>query len=93
MRVVPRFYTYRLWSQQNRVNGMLVTGLESVGEQYRERSVRLEARVADLGRRAAGGLAYSRFSPSVPRTVSMRQPSGVFTQLRVNWRMTCSRSP
>ena len=50
-----RFYTYRLWSQQNQVNGMLVTGIESVDEQYRERLARLEARVAELERRAGGG--------------------------------------
>lgn len=43
-----KFYTYRLWSQQNTVNGLLVTGIESLEEQYRERIARLEARVADL---------------------------------------------
>ena len=47
-----KFYTYRLWSQQNTINGLLVTGLESMDEQYRERINRLEARVAELERRA-----------------------------------------
>ncbi|MCS6770693.1 MAG: hypothetical protein NZ740_01550 [Kiritimatiellae bacterium] len=52
-----KFYTYRLWSQQNTVNGLLVTGIESLDEQYRERIARLEARIAELearvGTRAA----------------------------------------
>ena len=43
-----KFYTYRLWSQQNMVNGLLVTGLESLGEKYEEKIKRLEARVAEL---------------------------------------------
>jgi len=29
-----KFYTYRLWSQQNEVNGLLVTALEGVDEKY-----------------------------------------------------------
>ena len=48
-----KFYTYRLWSQQNTVNGLLVTGIECMEEQYRERIARLEARIEDL-ERAAG---------------------------------------
>ena len=47
-----KFYTYRLWSQQNQVNGLLVTGLESVDEKYAEKLSALEARVAELERRA-----------------------------------------
>ncbi len=43
-----KFYTYRLWSQQNTINGLLVTGVESLDEQYRERFLRLEARIAEL---------------------------------------------
>lgn len=46
-----KFYTYRLWSQQNQVNGLLVTGLQSVDEKYTERLRALEARVAELERR------------------------------------------
>lgn len=46
-----RFYTYRLWSQQNEVNGLLVTGIEGVDEKYEERVRVLEERVADLERR------------------------------------------
>ncbi|HMP77479.1 MAG TPA: hypothetical protein PKE12_14375 [Kiritimatiellia bacterium] len=48
-----KFYTYRLWSQQNTVNGLLVTGIECMEEQYRERIARLEARIEEL-EKAAG---------------------------------------
>ena len=48
MCIRDRFYTYRLWSQQNTINGLLVTGVESLDESYREHIKRLEARVADL---------------------------------------------
>lgn len=43
-----KFYTYRLWSQQNTVNGQLVTGIECLEEQYNERIKRLDARIAAL---------------------------------------------
>lgn len=43
-----KFYTYRLWSQQNSVNGLLVTGIECLEEQYRDRMEKLEARVVQL---------------------------------------------
>ncbi|MCA1809431.1 MAG: hypothetical protein ABR497_03985 [Kiritimatiellia bacterium] len=43
-----KFYTYRLWSQQNQVNGLLVTALESVDEKYRRRIAALEQRLAAL---------------------------------------------
>jgi hypothetical protein len=43
-----KFYTYRLWSQQNMVNGLLVTGVEALDEKYQERIRKLEARVAEL---------------------------------------------
>lgn len=49
-----KFYTYRLWSQQNTINGLLVTGVESLEEQYRERIHRLEARVAELEKQIRG---------------------------------------
>ena len=49
-----KFYTYRLWSQQNTVNGLLVTGMESLNESYEKRIKRLEARVADLEKQLAG---------------------------------------
>ena len=43
-----KFYTYRLWSQQNQVNGMLVTALEGLDEKYRNRLRDLERRLAAL---------------------------------------------
>ena len=43
-----KFYTYRLWSQQNQVNGMLVTALEGLDEKYRKRLRDLERRLAAL---------------------------------------------
>jgi len=49
-----KFYTYRLWSQQNTINGLLVTGVESLDEKYREQIKRLEARVADLEQQLRG---------------------------------------
>ena len=43
-----KFYTYRLWSQQNQVNGLLVTALEGLDEKYRNRLRALERRLAAL---------------------------------------------
>jgi hypothetical protein len=43
-----RFYTYRLWSQQNDVNGLLLAAVEGVDQRYRDRLNELEARVAKL---------------------------------------------
>lgn len=46
-----KFYTYRLWSQQNEINSALAAGLEGLDEQMAERLRRLEERVAELERR------------------------------------------
>ena len=54
-----RFYTYRLWSQQNNVNGLLVTGVETLDEKYGKKIKQLEARVAQLE-----GRSSSASSPS-----------------------------
>jgi hypothetical protein len=43
-----KFYTYRLWSQQNQVNGLLVTAIEGVDEKQDERIRKLEERIAEL---------------------------------------------
>ena len=43
-----KFYTYRLWSQQNQVNGLLVTALESLDDKYRARIETLERKMAAL---------------------------------------------
>ena len=43
-----RFYTYRLWSQQNEVNGLLMTALEVMAEKYGAKIKDLETRIASL---------------------------------------------
>ncbi|MBI2437767.1 MAG: hypothetical protein HYV36_03005 [Lentisphaerae bacterium] len=43
-----KFYTYRLWSQQNQVNSLLVTTLEGLEEKYGKRLHDLERRLAAL---------------------------------------------
>jgi hypothetical protein len=50
-----RFYTYRLWSQQNQINSLLVTGLESQDARQSARIRTLEARVAELEARIGPG--------------------------------------
>jgi hypothetical protein len=48
-----RFYTYRLWSQQNQVNDLLVTGIEGIDRKQDEKRRELERRVAELEARLA----------------------------------------
>lgn len=43
-----KFYTYRLWSQQNQINGMLVTAVDGVDQKYRNRLQDIERRLAAL---------------------------------------------
>ena len=43
-----KFYTYRLWSQQNQVNGLLVTAIEGMDEKHAAKIKQLEERVAKL---------------------------------------------
>ncbi len=45
---VLKFYTYRLWSQQNEVNGLLVTAIETLDEKYTAKISELEDQVAAL---------------------------------------------
>lgn len=45
---ILKFYTYRLWSQQNQINGLLVTAIESLDEKYRARSETLERKLSAL---------------------------------------------
>lgn len=49
-----KFYTYRLWSQQNQVNGLVITALEGMEEQTARRIAALEKRIAELERKAPG---------------------------------------
>ncbi len=43
-----KFYTYRLWSQQNQVNSMMLALAEELDDRYRRRIDALEERVRDL---------------------------------------------
>jgi len=43
-----KFYTYRLWSQQNEVNGLLLSAVETIDGRYREKIQDLEVRIARL---------------------------------------------
>jgi hypothetical protein len=53
-----KFYTYRLWSQQNQVNGLLLTATESIETRYRDRMATLEQRVADLEKQVTDGPSH-----------------------------------
>jgi hypothetical protein len=46
-----KFYTYRLWSQQNEVNGLLLAAIEGQETEYRDKLRNLEERVARLEKR------------------------------------------
>ena len=48
-----KFYTYRLWSQQNQVNGLLVTAVEGVDQKYAARIAELDRRVQALEKQLA----------------------------------------
>ena len=52
-----KFYTYRLWSQQNQVNGLVITALEGVEEQSAARIAALEKRIVELEKAAGHGRA------------------------------------
>ncbi len=43
-----KFYTYRLWSQQNQVNSLLVTAVENTDRKYADKIAALEKRIAAL---------------------------------------------
>ncbi len=43
-----RFYTYRLWSQQNQTNGLLLSAIEGIDDAYKEKIASLEERLAAL---------------------------------------------
>jgi hypothetical protein len=56
-----KFYTYRLWSQQNQVNGLLVTAVENLDLKYEQKVAELEKRIAELEQQATPS------APSSPR--------------------------
>jgi hypothetical protein len=45
-----KFYTYRLWSQQNQVNGLLLAAVEGMQSSHAEKVRRLEQRIEELER-------------------------------------------
>lgn len=49
-----KFYTYRLWSQQNVVNGLLLSAVEGIEGRNRDRIRELEDRIARLERELKG---------------------------------------
>jgi len=59
-----KFYTYRLWSQQNQVNGLLVTAVEGLDQKYAAKLRELERRVQAL--EAAAGAPPPAARPPAP---------------------------
>jgi hypothetical protein len=49
-----KFYTYRLWSQQNQVNGLLLSGIEGIHERHQEQVSSLEKRIEELEKKIKG---------------------------------------
>lgn len=45
---VLKFYTYRMWSQQNQINGIMLAAMEGMHSSFRQRITELEDRIADL---------------------------------------------
>jgi hypothetical protein len=50
-----KFYTYRLWSQQNQINGLIITALEGMEEQTGAKVATLEKRIAELEQKTPHG--------------------------------------
>ena len=46
-----KFYTYRLWSQQNQINGLIVTAIEGLDEKHEAKIKQFEERIAKLEQR------------------------------------------
>ena len=43
-----KFYTYRLWSQQNQINGLLLSAIEGIHERQQAEIAKLKARIEQL---------------------------------------------
>ncbi len=48
-----KFYTYRLWSQQNQINGLLLSAVESIDSRYREKLKELEHKITELEKKGS----------------------------------------
>lgn len=57
------FYTYRLWSQQNQVNGLLVAAVDGMDRKNVRKIQQLEARLAELERRVDASRSANDGSP------------------------------
>lgn len=55
IRALLRFYTYRLWSQQNRANAIFQSSITLIARRQGEELEKIEARLAELERRVGGG--------------------------------------
>ena len=55
-----KFYTYRLWSQQNETNGLLLSAIEGTEERYREKLKEMDERVAAMEQQLKMGTGDSR---------------------------------
>jgi len=49
-----KFYTYRLWSQQNQTNTLLLSAIENIEDRYNEKVSRLEKRITELESKDSG---------------------------------------
>ena len=47
-----KFYTFRLWSQQNQTNGVLLAAIETMHRRHKAQVAALEARIAELEAKA-----------------------------------------
>lgn len=72
-----RFYTYRLWSQQNQANGMLLAATEIIANRNREHMQALEERVAALEQRLAADGGEARQPDAKPNDSNRLQPTPV----------------
>jgi hypothetical protein len=43
-----KFYTYRLWSQQNQTNALLLSAIEGIESRYKDKIRNLEERIAKI---------------------------------------------
>ncbi len=61
-----RFYTYRLWTQQNQINGLLLAAIEGIHEQQNKKTRDLELRIKRLEAREdqCSGESFSPLSES-----------------------------
>lgn len=47
-----KFYTYRLWSQQNQINGIMLAAMEGMHSSFRQRIGELEKKVSELEKKS-----------------------------------------